>query len=124
LSALVVGRHERFSAQGSTPARDFDSPSLTTSPTWGIAPLSVAATGAMKAKQPLDGMVISSDARHNTVSAGPERICTTKGVMVLNAWTEAIKVLLVGLGGLNMLEQMTARLIVAVVYLPTIDIQE
>jgi hypothetical protein len=51
-------------------------------------------------------------------------ICTTKGVMVLNAWTEAIKVLLVGLGGLNMLEQMTARLIVAVVYLPTIDIQE
>ena len=46
------------------------------------------------------------------------------GLWWLNAWTEAIKVLLVGLGGLNMLEQTTARLIVTVVYLPTFDIQE
>jgi hypothetical protein len=33
--ALVAGRHERFSAQGSTLARGLDSPSVTTSPTWG-----------------------------------------------------------------------------------------
>jgi hypothetical protein len=66
LSALVVGRHERFSAQ--TP-RGFDSLSVTTSPTWGIAALSAAATGyPVKAKQPLGGMLIAVIARTSELS--------------------------------------------------------
>jgi hypothetical protein len=62
--ALVVGGHERFSAQDRALARGLDSLSVTTSPTRGIAPLSAAATTALKAKQPLGGMVIAVIARH------------------------------------------------------------
>jgi hypothetical protein len=43
--ALVAGRHERFSAQGSTLAAGLDSLSLKTGPTWGIDGTLKAAVG-------------------------------------------------------------------------------